>query len=65
MPFITHHLFHAVKLFISDSETIKASLALSTDVISVLGLIVRFVNISAFLARFPFSSNISREESRQ
>ena len=36
-------------IFASGSDTIKASFALSTDFISVLGFIVLLVNISAFL----------------
>ena len=49
---------------ISDIDTISASFALSTCITFVLGLIVLFVNISAFLARLPCSSNISSEHNK-
>ena len=49
----------------SPMESASASLAVSTNVTSRCGLIVRFVNISAFLLNFPSSSSTSREHKRK
>ncbi len=49
----------------SDMDTASASLAVSTWVISINGLMVRFVNISALRSSSPFSSSTSSEHKRQ
>ena len=49
---------------LSPMEIAKASLAVSTLVISTEGRIVRFVNISALLSKLPFSSMFSNEHNK-
>ena len=48
----------------SDKDTISASFAVSTLVISLYAFIVLFENISAFLKNFPSLSNTSNEHNK-